>query len=80
MTIMSGYPNDPSQYSLGDLPGFYHNVACGLSFADGHSEVHRWRDGRTTPPMGAIQPLAPSFSCPGNIDVAWLQDVSTRFK
>jgi len=80
MTMMNGYPNDPSQFQLGDLPGCYHNNACGFSFADGHSEMHKWLDGRTTPPMGPINPLAPSFSCPGNRDVAYLQDISTRFK
>jgi prepilin-type N-terminal cleavage/methylation domain-containing protein len=78
MAMMNGYPNDPSQFQLGDLPGFYHNNGCGFSFSDGHSEMHKWRDGRTTPPMGPIQPLAPSFSCPGNKDVAYLQDISTR--
>lgn len=25
-----------------DLPASYHNGACGYSFADGHSEIHRW--------------------------------------
>jgi len=25
-----------------DFPASYHNGAAGLSFADGHSEVHRW--------------------------------------
>ena len=39
-------------YGFYDLPGCYHNLACGFSFADGHSETHRWRDGRTTPPSG----------------------------
>src|SRR6185436_3504259 len=80
MTIMSGYPNDPSQYQLGDLPGMYHAQACGFSFADGHSEIHKWRDSRTIPPMGPITPNADSFTCAGNIDVGWLQDVSTRPK
>jgi prepilin-type N-terminal cleavage/methylation domain-containing protein len=80
MTIMSGYPNDPSQYQLGDLPGMYHALACGFSFADGHSEIHKWRDNRTTPPLGPITPDAPSFACAGNVDVGWLQEVSTRLK
>lgn len=80
MTMMNGYPNDPSQFQLGDLPGMYHNLACGFSFADGHSELHKWRDSRTTPPMGPIQPNAPTFACPGNQDVAYLQDISTRLK
>jgi prepilin-type N-terminal cleavage/methylation domain-containing protein len=80
MTMMGGYPNDPSQFRLGDLPGFYHNLACGFSFSDGHSELHRWRDGRTMPPLGPIQPLAPDIACPGSVDVAFLQDISTRPK
>jgi len=24
-------------------PGSYHNVGCGLAFADGHSEIHKWQ-------------------------------------
>jgi prepilin-type N-terminal cleavage/methylation domain-containing protein len=80
MTIMSGYPNNPSQYQLGDLPGMYHAQACGFSFADGHSEIKKWRDSRTTPPLGPIMPNAPTISCPGNVDVAWLQERSTDFK
>jgi prepilin-type N-terminal cleavage/methylation domain-containing protein/prepilin-type processing-associated H-X9-DG protein len=26
-----------------DVPGSYHNSGCGLAFADGHSEAHKWR-------------------------------------
>jgi prepilin-type N-terminal cleavage/methylation domain-containing protein len=29
-----------------DFPGSYHNKAFGLAFADGHSEVHRWKGAR----------------------------------
>lgn len=25
-----------------DVPGTYHNGACGFSFCDGHSEIHKW--------------------------------------
>ena len=32
--------NAPSGW--GDLPASYHNGAGGFSFADGHSEIHRW--------------------------------------
>ena len=28
----------------GDLPAVYHNVCSSMSFADGHSEIHKWRD------------------------------------
>ncbi len=30
-----------------DWPGTYHNMACGFAFADSHSEIHAWKDGRT---------------------------------
>jgi len=81
MTMTYGYnPSDPSMYQLGDLPGFYHNLGCGFSFADGHSEMHRWRDPRTIPPLGPINPSAPPFSCANNVDVDWLQQHSTVHK
>jgi prepilin-type N-terminal cleavage/methylation domain-containing protein/prepilin-type processing-associated H-X9-DG protein len=42
------YLNNPDSVSWGDLPASYHNGACGFSFADGHSEIHKWRYGSTT--------------------------------
>jgi prepilin-type processing-associated H-X9-DG protein len=84
MTYMAGYsPADPAQYGFdGDYPGMYHNRACGFSFADGHSELKRWRDDRTMPPLTVgSNPLFDNFSMsPDNQDVAWLQDHSTRPK
>jgi prepilin-type N-terminal cleavage/methylation domain-containing protein/prepilin-type processing-associated H-X9-DG protein len=82
MTDMSGYsPNNPALYNLGDLPGFYHNRACGFSFADGHSETHRWLDPRTMPPLGALgSGGSSSMAVAGDVDVAWLQDHSTRLR
>jgi prepilin-type N-terminal cleavage/methylation domain-containing protein len=84
MTYMAGYsPTDPSQYGFdGDFPGMYHNLACGFSFADGHSELKRWLDPRTRPPLTiGANPLFSHFSqSPDNPDVAWLQDHSTRLR
>jgi prepilin-type processing-associated H-X9-DG protein len=28
--------------NFNDTPASYHNHACGFSFADGHSEIHKW--------------------------------------
>ena len=45
---MTGY--DPLSWSVktpGDCPASYHGNAGSFSFADGHSEIHRWLDGRT---------------------------------
>ena len=84
MTHMDGYsPTDPEKYTFnGDYPGLYHHNASGFSFADGHSELHRWADQRTMPPLvrGAnplFNVMAPS---PGNRDISWLQEASTRLK
>jgi prepilin-type processing-associated H-X9-DG protein len=50
-----------------DGPGTYHNFAAGIAFADGHSEIHKWKDGRTK------WAGARSFS-PDNPDVVWMQE------
>ncbi len=84
MADMDGYfPPNPSLYSFTtDLPGMYHNLAAGFSMADGHSEIKRWRDPRTTPPLvDGGDPTAITYTpVPGSVDVAWLQDHSTRRK
>jgi prepilin-type N-terminal cleavage/methylation domain-containing protein len=77
-TDMDGWPDQPDDYGFYDLPGFYHHFACGFSFADGHSEMKRWLDGRTTPPLVQGGGVADWFQSPGNPDVAWLQDKATR--
>jgi prepilin-type N-terminal cleavage/methylation domain-containing protein len=79
---MTGYRNRPglAQFNQ-DFPGSYHNRAGGLSFTDGHAEIRRWLDPRTTPPLRkntnwlAIVGIIPS---PNNPDLIWLQDRATR--
>jgi prepilin-type N-terminal cleavage/methylation domain-containing protein/prepilin-type processing-associated H-X9-DG protein len=75
-TSMSGWPNLPAQWVLIDFPGSYHGGAGGLSFVDGHSEIHKWRDGRTTPPIGKLTNL--NVPSPNNPDVYWVMERSTR--
>jgi prepilin-type N-terminal cleavage/methylation domain-containing protein/prepilin-type processing-associated H-X9-DG protein len=67
----------------GDLPASYHNGACGFSFADGHSEIHKWRSFATKQPVR----FSPGFSSipfssdPGNgpADALWAtQRMSVR--
>ena len=77
-TRMAGWPDQPERYGFDDLPGFYHHFACGFSFADGHSEIRRWIDPRTTPPLVQNGVVFDQFSSPNNPDVAWLQERSTR--
>jgi prepilin-type N-terminal cleavage/methylation domain-containing protein len=77
---MAGYPDKPASYGFWDIPGFYHNRAAGLSFTDGHSEVKRWNDPRTTPPIRPGIGYPDRFNSPNNPDIAWLQDHATRPK
>ena len=83
-TLMTGYsPPNPPAYEFEDIPASYHGNAGGLSFADGHSEIHRWRDGRTMRPIlpeGIIYNGITAIPSAGNVDIAWLQDHSTRPK
>ena len=74
-TSMSGYPDQPANFNLVDFPASYHGGSGGLSFADGHSEIHRWRDARTMPPIGSVKHKAQS---PNNPDCYWMADHSTR--
>ncbi len=77
-TDMTGYsPSNPSLYEFQDFPGVLHDSGCSVSFADGHTETHRWIDPRTTTPPVVLP--APPYS-PGNPDIAWLQDHATRPK
>jgi prepilin-type N-terminal cleavage/methylation domain-containing protein/prepilin-type processing-associated H-X9-DG protein len=62
-----------------DFPAFFHDRSANFSFADGHSELHRWVRGETTPPMlycGCLAHYAArgvSVSGPNSPDIAWLQ-------
>ena len=43
-SINDGYfDNNPDSNHWQDIPACYHNGACGFSFADGHSEIRKWR-------------------------------------
>jgi prepilin-type N-terminal cleavage/methylation domain-containing protein/prepilin-type processing-associated H-X9-DG protein len=63
-----------SDAGLVDTPASYHNGACGIAFADGHSEIHKWLDDRTKPPITGVYKGSAGFvASPNNPDVAWLQ-------
>ncbi|MGI8965688.1 MAG: prepilin-type N-terminal cleavage/methylation domain-containing protein, partial [Limisphaerales bacterium] len=77
---MRGFPDRPAQYEFFDLPGYYHHFACGFSFADGHSEIRRWRDKRTMPELVVNRLVMDRFASPNNSDIGWLQERTTRKK
>jgi len=45
----------PGATYLIDYPAGNHGDASGISFADGHSIIHKWQDGRTTSPENFIE-------------------------
>ncbi len=58
-----------------DWPGTYHNYGASLSFADGHTEHHKWTDPRTrntNAPRTLPFPIAVRQT-PTNQDIVWLQ-------
>ena len=62
-----------------DYPASYHLGAAGLSFADGHAEIHRWKDGRTKEPV-RLRPMALGVASANNLDMKWLADRTTVYR
>ena len=61
----------PANGIMDDCPASYHGGAGALSFADGHAEIHKWRDAAT---LGAkIWPV----TTPSPNDYIWLAERTT---
>ena len=83
--IFGPSPSPASYIYTEDMPGIYHNNACGFSFADGHSELHRWLDSPTLQPITGSGPNPPpppasTTGDPYGKDIQWLHEHSTRPK
>jgi prepilin-type N-terminal cleavage/methylation domain-containing protein/prepilin-type processing-associated H-X9-DG protein len=59
-----------------DFPATYHNGACGIAFADGHSEIHRWRGATMLagPPPPSYALNQPCVDAASIHDLRWLQE------
>jgi prepilin-type processing-associated H-X9-DG protein len=57
----------------GDLPASYHDGACGFSFADGHSEMHKWLSATSRYPVKFSYSTRP-FDAAGRMDFQWYKD------
>jgi prepilin-type N-terminal cleavage/methylation domain-containing protein/prepilin-type processing-associated H-X9-DG protein len=79
---MTGFEQPPPQtyYWNQDMPAFYHGGSAGLAFCDGHSELHRWRDGQTLTPIVEGGYNLSVVSIPDSQDIPWMQERSTRRK
>jgi prepilin-type N-terminal cleavage/methylation domain-containing protein/prepilin-type processing-associated H-X9-DG protein len=67
------YASDPdTMWQIIDYPASYHGNAAGYSFADGHSEIHRFKDPRTMPALKPGQPLSLNQNLPNDLDILWM--------
>jgi prepilin-type N-terminal cleavage/methylation domain-containing protein/prepilin-type processing-associated H-X9-DG protein len=73
-SINDGYfLNKPDELEWVDLPASYHNGAASVSFADGHSEIHKWNYPHTKrPPRPDGAPLPFSIPASERTDFDWL--------
>lgn len=59
----------PGGGGWGDLAASYHAGSCGIGFADGHAEIHKWKDKATLQPVTKQQgPRQPGAS---PVDTTW---------
>jgi prepilin-type N-terminal cleavage/methylation domain-containing protein/prepilin-type processing-associated H-X9-DG protein len=61
-----------------EWPGHQHNTGCMFAFADGHSEIHHWTDGRTSLDQSKLSSGYLGYTTvegsPDNPDIIWIQD------
>ncbi|MFO1493022.1 MAG: hypothetical protein U1F87_19415, partial [Kiritimatiellia bacterium] len=75
-SINDGWFVHESKTSFVDFPASYHNGAGGLSFADGHSEIKKWR----APAILTYgQPNARTSIPADTVDATWLYQRTTDF-
>jgi len=77
-SINDGYfLNDPAGLGSGhwvDFPASYHCGACGISFADGHSVIHKWRSPASKPKVVFANPLILPSDTTWALDYRWLME------
>ena len=67
------FASDPNQTTKWvDIPASYHNNAGGLSYADGHAEIKKWRDAKMINAKTTDVPRDTSAD-----DLSWFNDRST---
>jgi type II secretory pathway pseudopilin PulG len=64
----------PATAKIIDFPASSHNGAGGISFSDGHAEIHKWRDARTRPAPLYNNNLRLGIDSPNNQDMIWLAE------
>jgi len=76
------FNNDPSVDGQGiataakwsDAPASFHDGGSGLSYADGHSDIHKWKSPTTRFPVIYVSGSArnPALDAQGRLDLTWM--------
>ncbi|MDB6068020.1 MAG: xcpT 2 [Pedosphaera sp.] len=68
------FTNGTGQFT--ELPSSDHNGGCGMSFADGHSEIHKWLNSQTVTPVKYVNQS--QISVGNDPDLTWLAQRTPR--
>lgn len=62
-----------------NFPAGYHGGSGGVTFADGHAEIHRWRSAELQAPQQGTETVKHEFTAvsPRNVDMLWLRSHAT---
>jgi len=72
---------DATSAQIIDFPASYHNGAGGLSYADGHSEIHKWKGSTIKAPVQYNDYLTLNVPARDSVkDIIWWSDVTTVAK
>ena len=67
------FVSDPARTTWVDIPATYHNGANGMAYADGHSEIKKWRD----PAVLGLKALPGQAPKDKGVDLRWLNERTT---
>jgi prepilin-type N-terminal cleavage/methylation domain-containing protein len=68
-------PSQPGLWAMGNLPAVYHTSASGMSFADGHSAIKKWRD--KVLEMDKLPPTSYPTYAAQKSDAGWIAERAT---
>ena len=62
-----------------NFPAGYHGGSGGVTFADGHAEIHKWRSAELQAPQQGAESVKEQFTmvAANNVDLLWLRTHAT---
>jgi len=77
LAVKMAEPTDTTAQII-DFPASYHGGSCGMAFADGHSEIHKWKGKTIQAPVSYTGSMALNVGAQDSLsDIIWLSSVTT---